>query len=172
MFKNGRQPERNTVASGHGAEIANRQQNYIVVTKGLPNTVGMNAIFSLLFVLQFGVDPGPLVGRKPSSPFRPVSEIKNGKDPKQHSGDSLDDEQPAPALQSKPRDPEQETGQRRADDIGNGIGRIKHSNRFCSILIAEPMGQIHNDAWEKTGLGGTHKKAHQIELALSMNESH
>src|SRR5882672_8295881 len=80
MFENGRQPERDAVTPGHGAEVAKGQQNYIAVTKGFPNAVRANAFLGLLFSPQFGSNPGLFIGGKPSCFFRPVREIKNGKD--------------------------------------------------------------------------------------------
>ena len=50
---------------------------------------------------------------------------------------------------------EQEAGHGRADYIGQRNGRIEHRNRSRPVPFGEPMTEINDDAWKKSGLAQT-----------------
>src|SRR6266850_6937048 len=76
-FQNGWEPKRNPVASRGCAEITQRQENDIALRQGLPNSIGADPLFRLLFLLQLTGDPIALVLPEPSGLARPVRAVED-----------------------------------------------------------------------------------------------
>src|SRR6266850_6473109 len=75
-FQNGREPKRNPVATCGCAEITQRQENDVALRQGLPNSIGADPLFCLLFLLQMAGDPIALVLPEPAGLPRPIREIE------------------------------------------------------------------------------------------------
>src|SRR6266850_2549136 len=82
-FQNGREPKRNPVASRGCTEITQCQENDVALHQRLPNSIGADPLFCLLFPLQLAGDPIALVLPEPAGLPRPVCEIK-GRDYPEH----------------------------------------------------------------------------------------
>src|ERR1700693_1142055 len=96
-FQNGGEPKSNAVASGHGAEIAECQQDYIAVAESSPNAQGTMAIvLCLLFALWLFNEPRPLVRWQPTGLRRPVRQIEDRDHTEHDRRNAFQDEQPSP----------------------------------------------------------------------------
>ncbi len=149
-----------------------RNQDYIPVAQRSQNTKGVSTVLDLLFTLQLFGDPGPLVRGQPASLRWPVSQIEDRDHTHHDRRDPLQDEQPSPTSQPKPGEAEQQTRDRGANHVGERISGIKESDGLAPVLISEPMGQIDNDARQKSRLRGAQEKTHQIKFPRRVDEGH
>src|SRR5215471_18256573 len=104
----------------------------------------------VMFARQFILQPGALIIGQPLRLMWPVSQIENCDYAKAYGGQSLDDKQPAPSVQTEPVRVEQQTGQRRTDNVGHRQSGHEDSDYLAQILVTKPVTQIDDYTWEET----------------------
>src|SRR5260370_37751995 len=110
--------------------------------------------------------------REPVGLWRTAGTIKKRENPKQDCRKSLHHEEPSPARNTSPMLAQNPSGQGRTDDAGHRDRSHKDSSRFGAILVAEPMGEIDDDAREKACFRDSEQESSQIELTRCVHRRH
>jgi len=98
----GGKPKCDPVISSDRKEIAEREENNVTMTQGLPNAVGANVLLRFFLPIEFGSDPLALLGGEPVCLAWPVCEVNESNQTQQDRWDSFEDEELPPASQTEP----------------------------------------------------------------------
>ena len=124
------------------------------------------------FALQLPGQPSLLVRRQPARLLRPVGEEEEASQTAQHRRPALDHQHPTPTGQpGKIVEVVEDPGaERRSNQIRNRNRSREHGDRGSLLALAEPIGQIDDDAGEEACLRHAQQEAKQVELRARLHE--
>jgi hypothetical protein len=96
------EPECQPVASRGGEKIAQGQQQYVFVSDCFPDRIAAQSLLAAILFLKFSFNPLTLLSRKPLGLVRPIRQIKERNRAGDDRWNSLEYEEPPPAVQSEP----------------------------------------------------------------------
>src|ERR1043166_2411923 len=142
------------------------------ICKGVQCGSLMVAGFAPLFFLQFFSYP-PLLFREKKRGFCGTAGQQGpDKKPTTDRWDSLHNKQPSPTADSQPMHMiENDTGERCAQDGGDGQASQKPRNHLCLLTLPEPVSKIQDDPGEKPGLSHPQQKPDYIQLRRAVHQA-
>ena len=165
-----RQPRAESHAVGDVAEVGEPQQQHRRMTKGLQRRqLGLD-LLALLLPRQLGRDPAPFVVGEPSCLLRPVREVEEREDARQHRREAFHDEQPPPPRHPEPVEAQERGGDDRAEHVGRGDRGHEHRDGLRPVALPEPVSQVDDDAGEEARLGDAEEEPDPVELRRARDE--
>src|ERR1043166_7112509 len=169
-LQDGREPEGQPVASRGGEKIAQGQQQYVFVPDCFPDRIAAQLLLAAILLFKFSFNPFTLLWRKPPGLTRPIRQVKERNRAGDDRWNSLEDEEPPPAVQSEPGNSEKESSQGRTDDERERVRRVKACGGPGSVRSAKPVRDVYDDRWKEARFRRSHQEPHHEKFLRRVNE--
>jgi len=175
-MNNLRKPKGGAVEAEDDGELGEAKDPNSLGTKGILQTEGVFAFgeFAVLFFLEFFKNHRLFPRGKPMGTFGAIGQKEGDGQPDEDRGDSFQKKEPLPGVESVPTvgNLENPTGNGTAKSTSCGDGGHEHGGHMSPVLAWEPIGQVKDDAGEKSGFGDAKKEAEDVEGGSAVAEGH
>ncbi len=168
-----RQEERQSQVRRGVGEVDEGEAQHPRIEKDPPHRQAMGGLRDAVFPVDGALQPVLLRAGQPRCIARPVRQHEEHHRAEDHRRQTLEQEQPLPAMQSgKTVHLHDARGQRRADAERCRDRHHEGSDDAGAIGGGKPVGQIQDDAGKEAGLRRAEQEAHHQETGRAGHEDH